>query len=589
MGRGLLTCLLCLAALTLAAPAAFAFDPATEAQNFGKGNERSAIYNTAKYRQLLTQVSAENRLEATGLQAADPERNFMAQLCATGEDGCAGDARLYRWDSGGYGFVQKVLFTARNGATISGRVWMTNKGAAKRPGIVITNGSVQAPERVYWFVAQTLAKEGYVVLTWDPQGQGQSDTQGEAPDQNEGVPAQSDGRPFFDGTEDAINFFFSTPSNPYEPIKSCNSGTSHAPKQNRRAKAGLNAPNNPFWSFLDQSRVGIAGHSYGAGGVSYIGQQDPRVKAIVAWDNLGAADPNAGLGEEPCPANPALRAPAAITKPALGMSADYFIPPTPNTSDPDPLAKSTQSRAYSSKGVDSGEIIIRGGTHYDFDWVPNQGFPATLRGADEIAWYTTAWFDKYVKGDTTADRRLTTSRWRSDAQEGAVDPNHDANMFSFYYRSRLNIGLAGGGRFVCENMRPGCPGMTANDGYPGVYDFYKIVTTRDAPGKTPAGSGIYGCGRKAGRTIRLHFKHKRVVRATIYINRKRVRRYRGHNIRRIVIPAAGTARHKVKVVLRLNRGRRHVSVRTYRGCRKTHPRRIKSRAHRHRHRHGHRR
>src|SRR4051794_17000563 len=167
MGRGLLATSVLLVALALTTTVAHALDPATEAENFGKGNERSAIYNTPEYRQLLTQVSVNNRAEAMGMQAADPERNFLLQLCATGEDGCAGDARLYGWDNG-HGVSQKVLFTARDGATISGRVWRTNAGPAKRPGIVITNGSVQAPERVYWFVAQTLAKAGYVVLTWDP-------------------------------------------------------------------------------------------------------------------------------------------------------------------------------------------------------------------------------------------------------------------------------------------------------------------------------------------------------------------------------------------------------------------------------------
>ncbi len=111
-------------------------------------------------------------------------------------------------------------------------------------------------------------------------------------------------------------------------------------------KAGLDAAYNPYWSMLDPSRVGIAGHSYGAAGVSYIGQWDPRVKAIVAWDNLGGADPNAAFiggnpPEQPCPRRPVRSARAVpITKPALGMSADYFIPPKPNTSDPDPLAKS---------------------------------------------------------------------------------------------------------------------------------------------------------------------------------------------------------------------------------------------------------
>jgi dienelactone hydrolase len=565
------------------AAAAYGFDPATEAQNYGKGQERQAIYDTPAYQAQLRQVSVQNRIDATATQAADPERDMLTHLCSTGEDGCAGDARLYDWQAKGYGIVQKVLFTARNGATISGHVWATRAGPAQRPGIVITNGSVQAPEQLYWFVAQTLAKQGYVVLTWDPQGQGQSDTGGEGADQQEGVPAQSDGRPFFDGTEDALNFFFSSPSHPYEPVKSCTTGTSHAAKQDRRVKAGLDAPGyNPFWALLDAGRVGIAGHSYGAAGVSYIGQFDPRVKAIVAWDNLGGSDPNANFigqraAEQPCPADPAQRAAAPIRKPALGMSADYFIPPQPNSSDPDPLAKSKQSFAYSKGGVDTGEIIIRGGTHYDFDWIPNHGFPATLRGADEIAWYTTAWFDKYVKGDPTADERLITGGWRSDAQEAAVDPHGDGNMFSWYYKSRLDIGLASGGRFLCEDMRTGCAGMGASNSQTAAWDYLKLVTSRDAAATggapTPAGSGIRGCGDKPRRVVRLHYK-VRIVRATVYVNGKRVRVYRGWSLKRVVIPVAGGGRQTVRIVLRSSRGRTYTSVRIYKGCKRTKPRRV---------------
>ena len=166
------------------------------------------------------------------MQAADPERKFIGSTCAaTGDDGCAGDMRLYDWKAKGYGIVKPVLFTARNGATISGHVWATKSGPAKRPGIVITNGSVQAAEQMYWFVAQTLAKAGYVVLTSDPQGQGQSDERGEAPDENEGFPAQTDGRPFFDGTRDALDFFLSTPSTPYEPGPSCEAARATPPSR----------------------------------------------------------------------------------------------------------------------------------------------------------------------------------------------------------------------------------------------------------------------------------------------------------------------------------------------------------------------
>jgi len=160
------------------------------------------------------------------------------------------------------------------------------------------------------------------------------------------------------------------------PVPSCSSGTSHAAKQTARVERGLDNASNPFAAILDGRRIGLAGHSYGAAGVSYIAQWDPRVKAVVAWDNLGAPDPNRPFGnsggpiEQPCPANPAARSAVPITKPGLGLSADYGLPPTPNTGQPDPTAKSTQSFAYSAAGVDSGELIIRGGSHLDFDFIP---------------------------------------------------------------------------------------------------------------------------------------------------------------------------------------------------------------------------
>src|SRR5262249_38691772 len=156
--------------------------PVVEAKNFSKIEERQTIYDTPEYQALLREVSLQNRAAATLMQATDPERNFIGHLWATGEDGCAGDVRVYDWEAEGYGIVKPRLFTARNGATISGHVWATKSGPAKRPGIVITNGSIQADEQLYWFVAQALAKAGYVVLTSDPQGQGQSDELGESPD-----------------------------------------------------------------------------------------------------------------------------------------------------------------------------------------------------------------------------------------------------------------------------------------------------------------------------------------------------------------------------------------------------------------------
>ncbi len=79
-------------------------------------------------------------------------------MCWHGGFGCAGDIRLYDLEERGRGLVRPVLWTARNGSTVSGHVWATREGPAKRPGIVITNGLIQAPEFLYWWAAQTLAK-----------------------------------------------------------------------------------------------------------------------------------------------------------------------------------------------------------------------------------------------------------------------------------------------------------------------------------------------------------------------------------------------------------------------------------------------
>ncbi len=462
----------------------------TETQNYSIMLQRQAEYDTVGYQAKLATVGLNNAAHALAAQSADPNRAFETDLCWSGVSACAGDVRLYDWARKRYGIVRPVRFTARNGAILSGHVWATVAGPAKRPGVVITNGSVQADEQMYWYAAQTLAKAGYVVLTFDPQGQGQSNTLGEGKDILEGVPSQTDGRPFYDGTEDAVDYFLSTPRKPYRPVASCTSGTSHAARQNTGVKAGRLSGYNPFWQLLNPSRLGLAGHSYGAAGVSYIAQWDRRIKAVVAWDNLGGPGPNVGdvpggngettLGEQGCPADPANRTTVPITKPGLGISADYGLPPVPNITQPDPGKKAATSVAYTKAGVDSGEIVIRGGTHLDFSYIPLAALGASLRGPDLADWYTTAWFDKYLKHDATADRRLLSDRWRADAAEARVDPRHDGNAFSFYYASRLNIRLSDGTRRSCANLRTGCSAMTSADGYPGAYSYLSIATTPDA-------------------------------------------------------------------------------------------------------------
>jgi hypothetical protein len=104
------------------------FNPVVEAQNFSITQQRQAIYDTPQYQAQLAADSATNTANALATEAADPGRFFTDDLCWNLSNGCAGDIRLYNWAANGYGLVRPVLFTARNGATLSGHVWATVAG-----------------------------------------------------------------------------------------------------------------------------------------------------------------------------------------------------------------------------------------------------------------------------------------------------------------------------------------------------------------------------------------------------------------------------------------------------------------------------
>jgi dienelactone hydrolase len=461
--------------------AADAFDPLVEATNYGKLHERfDYVVSKPAYQLKLRQDGVTSLAELAGIRATDPERNPDG-VCASYAYDCAGDIRVSGWASNGYGVVRDVLYTNRNGATIPGRLWATRAGPPKRPAIVLASGGL-APQTLYWFGAAALAKAGYVVLTFDVQGQGRADVRGEAPDDAAMFPFDGTGVSQEDGIEDALDFLLSTPRRPYTPRPSCLSGTSHAAKQARRVQEGFDSAYNPMWKLVDTRRIGLVGHSLSAYGVSFVGQKDPRVGAIVAWDNLEAptqanAEPS---GAHPCAAFPETRTPPPITKPALGLSADYHQPPQPNTSLPDPQAKSQGFHAYEQAGVDSGEIVLRGGSHYEFSFLPGPTWPASLRGIDAATWYTIAWLDKYLRHDPTADRRLLTDRWRHDRRESEVDPHGDGNELSFYYRSAFDIRRSGGGRVVCDDLRDGCSVLTTRDGEDPDWSYVTYANTPDA-------------------------------------------------------------------------------------------------------------
>ena len=328
------------------------------------------------------------------------------------------------------GTVQPVSFTASDGAVLRGNVWMPPPGTPRMknglyPGVVITDGSIQAYQQLYYWAAEGLAQYGYEVLTYDVQGQGDSDLLPSncTPSLGQllkaslcpGVPYQQNYN-FYQGAEDSLNFFLSTPSNPYKGAF------------------------NPGYSDLDRGDVAIAGHSLGAEAVSWVGQCDNRVKAIVAWDDLVPVT----IGQ--CPANVSIAGPdraSALHAPALAMTNDYEFNIQPQTGVPNPNGSANGggldgTAGYLSligNGIDSEIVSIRNGTHLTYSYVPYV-LPANEIGERIAFYYTLAWLDEYLRGGRDALLGRRDTAYRRLTSLGRYDQSADAN------RNRVDRGAA---------------------------------------------------------------------------------------------------------------------------------------------------
>ena len=369
--------------------------------------------------------------------------------------------------SGHRGLMQEVRYTNLYGALVTGDVWAPLPGARDPytherlrppyPGVVITTGSIQGSERMYWWLAQDLAERGYVVMTYDVQGQGRSETlphggpvadlpycsltNPSRPGEDTpcpGVPFQQTSN-FVYGTEDAIDFFVSTP---------------HHPANRRDSGSADVTPYNPFWRLFDRSRdrasatpgrhlrLGIVGHSLGATAVSYVQAVDPRVEAVVALDKLSSSPGFDALGK------------MRPVVPALGVQSEYGFnvwpyfmsggssfagqPGSPSERpDPEREAK-TGYDAWTKAGVDSMVVVPRASTHLEYTDIP-WVLPASRYGQDLASVYTQAWLAKYLKHDPAADSALLARSWRylEPVDVGVWRPVtlHRDGLLSFYYCS----------------------------------------------------------------------------------------------------------------------------------------------------------
>ena len=384
-------------------------------------------------------AAADSQTRAAGKQANDARfgRVYGGLSHYVPTYGATGDPEIY-FDM----TPRRVHFLTRTGAKLQGHIWGGER-AGRRPGVVITPGSIQGTDQMYWWAAQALVRAGYVVMTFDAQGQGQSETFGHDPGSlfpsPDGVPFQQE-RNFVDGTVDALRFFLSTRRSPYRPV-----GWSVADVKAARAAARDERLDwlNPGRAHLDRDKIGIAGHSLGARAVSVVQQCSDRgqewrtlptcggrgypIKAVVGWDTLDD-------GVTP-------------VVPGLDLRADgYFLSPTPAPQAPDPASALGTFNHWRKAGLDAEIIVIRGGTHLDFSLVPYHG-PATRYGPHLAAYYTAAWMDRFVR--TSPERQLEGYRALVGGPTATPGRPWSANHFSARRFSAMSL------------RRPGSSAVTA--------------------------------------------------------------------------------------------------------------------------------
>jgi hypothetical protein len=371
--------------------------------------------------------------------------------------------------AGSRGRTRAVAFTNRYGALLRGHVYAPRPGAVDPytgrplhgpfPGVVITEGSVQGSEGMYEWLAQDLAERGYVVLTYDVQGQGTSET---LPHQDPGAPADTDALPFCNpfaepadgetsgcpgvpsqqlsnfvvGTRDALSFFTSTPGDRYP---------------NPAADGAGVAAYNPYWRLFDRSpdrdtvtpgrttRIAVIGHSMGAAAVSKVQGTDDRVEAVVALDKLtgpGSDGPLDGSGNVPTVPALAVQSEYGFTVSPWFLSGGSSLTPQPSPDGPDPMReRRTGFDAWRGAGVDSMLVVPRASTHLDYTDIPLV-LPASRYGQDLTSAYVQRWLDRYLK-HRDVSLLAGSIRYLEPAGEGTWSPVRlrRNRLLSFYYCS----------------------------------------------------------------------------------------------------------------------------------------------------------
>jgi dienelactone hydrolase len=461
---------------------------------YGRETAPDGQFNNPNYTLAIRQEHNDVWFQQLAQQAATP--GHLALTPGNVFPGWNGGNPFRRGWNGKRGQISSIAYTNRYGALIRGDVFAPLPGAKDPytgeelkppyPGVVITTGSIQGSERMYWWLAQDLAERGYVVLTYDVQGQGTSETLPHENDQVNafpfcnpfappgdkeelgcpGVPFQQESN-FIFGTQDALSFFLSSPGSPY--------ANPHA------GSSQVNAF-NPYWQLFDRSpdkrsatpgrttRMAIVGHSLGAAAISYVQGVDKRVEAAVAFDKLSASG-SGGVpqGEKVKPVVPALAVQSEYgfnVQPYTVSHGSSFAPqPGPPDQGPDPIReRKTGFEPWRKAGVDSMLIVPRASTHLEYTDIAYV-LPASRYGQDVSSVYTQRWLDRYLK-HRNAPLLSSSLRYIEPVDVGkwqAVNLQRSKQL-SFYFCSAYSMHDARTGRRIADGdiaRVGGCPALAS--------------------------------------------------------------------------------------------------------------------------------
>src|SRR3954469_3114021 len=435
---------------------------------YGRETGPGGQLNNPAYLPALLSQGTDNGLSELAHQAATPTRiSITPGQWFPGWN--TGNPFRYSWN-GKRGLMHPVQWTNRYGALIRGDVFAPLPGARAPypgkaieppyPGVVITTGSIQGSEHMYWWLAQDLAERGYVVLTYDVQGQGTSESLPHQGDQINALPfcnpfappeegeqmgcpgvASQQSSNFVFGTQDALSFFMSTPDHRYPNPSS--------------SDVDVNGF-NPFWKLFDRSpdrqtvtpgrtsRVAIIGHSLGAAAVSYVQGVDSRVEAVVALDKLSAGDDGAIGPKNVKPVVPALGVQSEYgfnVQPYWAAHGSSFAPqPGPPDQRPDPQRElKTGFAAWRKAGVDSMVVVPRASTHLEYTDIALV-LPASRYGQDLTSVYTQAWLDRYLKHEGEPVPAAAKKKRHAKRHKGRKHRRHRRRRRKPVARATANIG-----------------------------------------------------------------------------------------------------------------------------------------------------